>query len=325
MQSKFKILLLLLLSILILGCSSEMEEQAISNTFTEAQSVQVFTSSNNDEKITVKTIQDAFESSGLTVDANRNLNSMFTKTFNNTHHKVYNLALFKNTELNLRLLKKYPNFGLMVPLTMSIWSNGSTMNIGTLSLEGMARAGEIPPDDVDLLAYFRMIDQALKFAMPQGTYKNPDRVSRFSKKSFATKFDIPIVIDGDSTLETFKEDFQEELEEQLDNLGFLIPNYINLREEIFEDVKYDGYDFYDTYSICKLDLIYSISKLHPEVGAYAPCSFYMYKKKGEDTMHMGFLSVENWITTLGIEDKKLVEELQNAQAIIESILTQMTE
>lgn len=40
---------------------------------------------------------------------------------------------------------------------------------------------------------------------------------------------------------------------------------------------------------------------------------------------MLFLSVENWITTLGIEDKKLVEELQNAQAIIESILTQMTE
>jgi len=312
----------------ILGCTSQTEnkEEVTSTTSAKGmQSVQVFTADNIDGDITTKTIESVFESSGLTIDANRNLNLMFTKTFNNTHHKVYNLALFKNTDLNLKLLKKYPNFGAMVPLTMSIWSDGSTMNIATLSLEGMARAGEILSDDEDLLAYFTMIDKALQSAMPEGTYKNLNGARKFSKKSFSTKFDVAVVLDGGSTLNTYKEDFQEELEEELDNLGFLIPNYMNLREEVFDEVKYEAYDFYDTYSICKLDLIYSISKLHPEVGAYAPCSFYMYKKKDEDTMHMGFLSVENWITTLGIEDEQSIKELRDAQAIIESILTQMTE
>jgi len=328
MKNKFKILLIALVGIFILGCTSETEnkEEITSSTSVEImQSVQVFTANNIDGDITAKTIESVFESNGLTVDASRNLNLMFTKVFKNTHHKVYNLALFKNTDLNLKLLKKYPNFGVMVPLTMSIWSDGSTVNIATLSLEGMARAGAIPLDDEDLLAYSAMIDKALKSAMPEGTYKKQDKVRKSSQESFLTKFDVTVVLDDDSPLITYKEDFQEELEEELDNFGFLIPNYINLREEVFEDVKYDGYDFYDTYSICKLDLIYSISKEHPEVGAYAPCSFYMYKKKDEDTMHLGFLSVENWITTLGIEDKKLVKELYDAQGIIESVLTQMTE
>ena len=122
------------------------------------------------------------------------------------HHKVYNLALFKNTDLNLKLLKKYPNFGVMVPLTMSIWSDGSTVNIATLSLEGMGRAGAIPLDDEDLLAYSAMIDKALKSAMPEGTYKKQDKVRKSSQESFLTKFDVTVVLDDDSTLITYKED-----------------------------------------------------------------------------------------------------------------------
>ena len=112
-------------------------------------------------------------------------------------------------------------------------------------------------------------------------------------------------------------------------LGLLTPlamsiysdsNTINLQEKIFDDYDYHQYDFYHTYSICKFDVIYSVSKLHPEAGAWAPCSFYLYKRKGENKMHMGFLGVENWITTLNIEESASIKSLKEAQGIITHII-----
>ena len=189
----------------------------------------------------------------------------------------------------------------------------------------MARAGEMPVDDADLIAYSKMIETALKNAMPNGKFKDVKFKDKFPKKSFATKFEMDVVIEEGASIEGIKEDFQAELEGELEPLGFLLPNFVSLKEEIFDEADYDEYDFYDTYSICKFDVIYPVSKLHPEAGAWAPCSFYMYKKKDEDVMHMGFLSVENWITTLDMEDQESIRPLREAQGMIESIVNEMTE
>jgi len=113
----------------------------------------------------------------------------------------------------------------------------------------------------------------------------------------------------------------------MEPLGFLLPNYTNMQEEVFDDKGYtDLYDYYHTYSICKFDVIYPVSEKYPEAGAWAPCSFYIYKRKGENTMYMGFLSVENWITTLDMKDEEEgVIKLREAQAFIENIINEASE
>ena len=62
-----------------------------------------------------------------------------------------------------------------------------------------------------------------------------------------------------------------------------------------------------------------------EAGALAPCSFYIYKKKDADKMHMGFLGVDNWIKTLNIKDKTSIIQLKEAEAMIQKILNDMIE
>jgi len=81
----------------------------------------------------------------------------------------------------------------------------------------------------------------------------------------------------------------------------------------------------DVYSICKLPVIYTIAKLRPEAGAYAPCSLYMYKKKGENMMYMAFPSVENWISSLAVTDKEGLAVLKDAQDRMQKILQEATE
>ena len=81
----------------------------------------------------------------------------------------------------------------------------------------------------------------------------------------------------------------------------------------FKEAGYEKYDFFDAYSICKLPVIFQVSKNHPEAGALAPCTLYMYKEKGSTDVQMAYPSVYNWISSLAIEDKESIDVLMGAE------------
>lgn len=287
-------------------------------------SLQIYMAPNSDLKITPKTIEKAFNSVGLDVAGNNNMNKPFKKRFGKTHYKVYNLAMFQNNEYILKLIKKYPKIGLITPMTMSIWQKDGNIYVSTLSLFGMGRITQIPLDNKELVKYHQLVNKALKKAMPNGKFVELPYSDKDLDKSFEVYFKSKIESDGKS-LEDFKDEFEEEFEAEMESLGFLFPNFTNVKEEILDEANIDIYDFYDTYSICKFDVIFPVSKNHPEVGAFAPCSFYIYKKKGEDVMHMGFPGVENWISTTNMKDKESLKPLLKAQGMIKNILNSMIE
>ncbi len=325
MRKVYSLLFAVIATLTMIGCGSlepKVEAKAVAPE--KVQSVQVYTADNTDGKITPESISAAFRSVGLPVPGNNNMNSPFKLRFNNTYYNTYNLAMFQNAALTVKLVKKYPNFGVLTPLTMSIWSDDEkhAMNISTLSIDGMARATNIPVTDPDLIAYAALIKTALAKALPNGSFKDLDHTIKSPAESFAITFENTVREDVD--LIEYREDLEAELEGELESMGFLLPMYTNLKEEFFDKVDYDAYDFYITYSICKFDVIYPVSRLHPEAGAYAPCSFYIYKKKDENKVHMGFLGVDNWITTLDIEDEESIQPLREAEGIIKGIVTEIT-
>jgi uncharacterized protein (DUF302 family) len=120
-----------------------------------------------------------------------------------------------------------------------------------------------------------------------------------------------------------KESLQMEFEGTLAPNGFVMAGFNDLNHD-FKESKYEAYDFYDVYSICKLPVIYTVAKVHPEAGAYAPCSLYMYNKIDTNTIEMGFPSVYNWISSLAIEDKESIDILMSAQTKMEAILKKLT-
>ncbi|QSZ42948.1 hypothetical protein GJV85_12800 [Sulfurimonas aquatica] len=323
MKKIISLIMAALVALSIVGCSSAEATPAKPK---KIQDVQVFSTPNADGKITTKTIEKAFDSVGLSVPGNNDMNKPFSQRFPKLHYKVYNLAMYVNNDLTYKLIKKYPNFGALTPLTMSIWEGKEgCMNVATLTINGMARSTGIPLTDPDLIAYAALIHKGLKTAMPHGSFKNLDHTVKFPNKTLATNFEMELELDGESP-EDFIENFEAEFEAEMEPLGFLMPNYSNLNEEIFDEAGYEAYDFYHTYSICKFDVIYPVSEKHPEAGAWAPCSFYLYKKKGENKMYLGFLSVDNWITTIGItEDEEGAKKLREAQGFIERIINEMTE
>jgi len=284
----------------------------------ETQNIQIFSVDNSKGTINAKSIEKAFNASGVVVDVNNDMNSIFSKRYGKVHHKNYNLAIFTNAKMVSKLMKKYPSIGLITPLSMSIYEDAAknTINISTLSLAGMARITKIPATDPDLIEYAKAVDTALHKALPNGKYLSVNHNTK-SSKPLTTEFTIEFELEDGDTYVDAKDSFEEEFESELGPVGFLIPKSYKLQ--------HDDYDFFDTYSIIRFNAIYPVSKNHPDAGAYAPFSLVIYKKKDEDATHIAFPSIDNWISDLDITDEATVKVVRETHGMVKTILEELTE
>ena len=326
MKKIFTLLAAAFAAIMLTACAGTAPVAAGIN---DGQDIRIFTTDNTDGQITTATIEAAFSQAGFAIDGNNNMNAPFKPRFGKTYYETYHLFTVHSPKHVLALVKQYPSIGLLSPLSMSIYSNDEkkTMNISSLTLRGMSRITQIPMSNPDLISYAKFLEEALAKALPGGkfqklSYKNMADMSQ----SLATTFEVEFEGDDADARRDAKDDFEAEFEGELEPIGFLFPGFVDLNSE-FTEGGYTEFEFYDTYSICKLDVIYPIHQKHPEVGAFAPCTFHIYKYKTDPKVYMGFPSVDNWITAtdLDIEDKKTFGTLIEAQKLIEDIVKEITE
>ncbi len=285
--------------------------------------IEIFTSENMDGKITPKSIEKVFIDAGFTVSANRDMNGPFLKQFKSSEFDTYNLFTFYKKEFVLELVKKYPNVGLFAPMSMSIYTKKGEKNISvsSLSAEAMATIMNAPQDDKILHALRKLVKDTLEMAMPKGSFKNPIYKKQKAKGELVTTFSMEM---DDDEWEDELDEFKMGLEGELAPNGFVIAGFNNLGDE-FEDNKYEDFDFYEVYSICKLPVIYTIAKSRPEAGAFAPCSLYLSKMKKENSMKVAFPSVYNWMSSMAIEDDEDIKVLEVAQEGMKKILKGLME
>jgi len=288
-----------------------------------AADIEIFTSENTDGKITPASIEQAFKDAGFVISANRDMNGPFKIQFKESGFDIYNLFTLYKPDAVLELVKKYPNVGLFAPMSMSIYTKKGEkkISVSSLTAEAMAKIMKAPSDDKTLHDLRALVKQTLKKAMPNGSFETLPYEKTDLKGELVTSYSMEMDADDwEDELDEFKMGFEGELAPN----GFVIAGHNNLGDN-FEESTYEIFDFYEVYSICKLPVIYTIAKTRPEAGAYAPCSLYLSKKKGEEMMHIGFPSVYNWMSSMAIESKEDMDVLEKAQAGMNKILTGLTE
>ncbi len=295
-----------------------------------AHNVQILTVDNTDGKITPKSISEVFEKAGFFINDNRDMITPWakqikdgTKNFTTLEYDVYNLFTVFKKDVVGQLVKKYPNIGLFSPMSMSIYTKKGTKTISVAHLNAAAM-GEImgiPADDADLIAYGKLVEDTIKAALPNA--KTETVAYEMKQPTGPLVYSAKLEMDPKADWEETKDEFQAAFEEALIPAMFINAGFNDLNYD-FEENKYEAFNFYDVYSICYLEVIYTVAKTHPEAGAFAPCSLYMYQKKGTNTMEIGFPSVYNWIASVAIEDKASADVLLMAQKKMEDILTKLT-
>jgi len=282
----------------------------------------LFEVNNKAGKITPLTIEKAFTKGGLSVDLNSEMNTPFKKQFQKTTFKIFTLMTIHHPKLSIDLVKKYPQAGVLTPMGVGIYQglNEDTLHLSLLTSDAQAK---ILGSDTKILkeiesAVLKVINQTL----PNVKHSISEDFLKESRK-LVTSYEFDL--DGEDW-EDMKEEVEQLLEAGFEPFGFVMPSFLDFNEEMTQEGKVDSpYDFYDTYSICKLKVIYTVAQSRPEASAFAPCTTMVYKKKGEDKIVLGFPAVYNWMSSARVEDKVAHDVLMKAQEDFESILIELVE
>ena len=130
------------------------------------------------------------------------------------------------------------------------------------------------------------------------------------------EYDFELTEDMD--MDDFIDDFQNRFELTFIDKGYLIAGFRNFMDASFEaeDILED-YTAFWSYSLCHMEFSYNIfdqKGARPEAGLFAPCTMYMYIRKGTNKVVIGMIRLQNWADTLDIKDEKrlaLIQELDN--------------
>lgn len=290
-----------------------------------AQDIRIYTADNQGGKINAVSIEKVFEANGFYITGNNDMNRAFEAKFKSHAHDAYNLMILHKKDFVNKLAKEYPEIALFTPLSMSIFTRKGekTISLSSMSAEGIAKVTGIPADNADLVAYMKDVADTLEKALPNGKFEDVNYKIEKPQGDLVKRFTMEMDVKSDE-IEDEAEGIQEELEAGLETAGFVLAGFNRLAEE-YAEAGNETYDFFDVYSICKVAVIFEVSKTHPEAGAFAPCTFYMYKKKGEKVVHFAYPSVYNWLSSIDVVDKASVDVLLTAQKAMNAAVDEATE
>lgn len=281
----------------------------------------LFEVNNKAGKITPALIEKAFADNGYTISVNSEMNKPFKIQFQETSFKIFTLLTVFHTELSDALVKKHPNAGIFVPMGVGIYQakGEDSLHVSILTAEAMAKIIGIKDEllkkiEKENLAVLQGLFPKAKMSISKDAIK--------AKGPLVTTFEFEV----DEDWEEAKDELQMFVEDGFKPFGFVMAgyteyNYMLTKEETVES----PFDFYDSYSICKLKVIYTVAKTRPEAAAFAPCTMMMYKLKGDDKIVMGFPGVYNWMSSADIQDDEATAVLMKAQHDFETILREATE
>jgi len=290
-----------------------------------AQDIRIYTADNQGGKINPVGIEKAFADAGFYMTGINNMNIPFDAKYKKHPHELYYLMTVHKKDFVNKIAKKYPEIALFTPLSMSIFTrNGDkTISISSMSANGISKITGIPADNADLVAYMKDVADTLAIALPNGKFKELSYKIAKPEGDLVTRFTMEMDVASDE-IEDEKEGIQEELEAGLETGGFVVAGF-NALADTFAEAGNNTYDFFDVYSICKVPVIYTVSTTHPEAGAFAPCTLYMYKKKDEKIVHFAYPSIYNWFSSIDVADKESKDVLLKAQNFMNGALTETTE
>jgi len=282
----------------------------------------LFSIDNKAGKITPLMVEEAFIKGGFSVDLNSEMNRPFKKQFKKTTFKIFTLMTIHHPKLNIDLVKKYPQAGVFTPMGVGIYQSleENTLHLSILTSDAQAK---ILGSDTKILKQIESeILKVVNMTFPNAKHAfSKDSLKESRKLVTMYEYDL----DGED-VEDMKEEVEMNLEEGFKPYGFVMPSFLDFNEEMTQEGKVDSpYDFYDTYSICKLKVIYTVAQSRPAASAFAPCTTIVYKKKDEDKIILAFPAVYNWMSSADVNDKEAKAVLMKAQEDFEAILKDTTE
>ena len=286
-----------------------------------AGDLRIFSVTNTDGKINATVIEKALEANGFMISANTEMNGPFVKQFGKSDFSQFNLLTAFHKTLSDSLLRAHPDAGIFLPMGFGIYqrTGGKELYVSVLTAQAMKKIAGFDAPEFALIE--KEVLSTLKKALP-GVKMTMSKTSLPAQGALLTRYVRPSTT---ASWAADKEGTEMTIEEGLKPAGFVLSNFTDYNFILNEGTTPSPFDFYDTYSICKLKVIYTVAKTRPEAATFAPCTLMVYKKKDTDEIVMGFPGVYNWISSAHVTDADGKAALLQAQKDFEEVLKSATE
>ncbi|MDD5051778.1 MAG: DUF302 domain-containing protein [Sulfuricurvum sp.] len=276
----------------------------------------LFSTPNSDGKITPNMIEKAFEANGFTIAADSEMTGPFNKQFGKSDFSVFNLMTVIPKKEAAMLVKSHPDGGIFVPMGVGIYQRkgDSNLHVSVLTADAMQKIAGFKASEFALIE--KEVFATLKTVIPKAKHTLSEK-SLPSEGKLLSRFVKPTDV---KNWQSDKDDTEMMIEEGLKPAGFVLSNFTDYQFMLTESGEESPFSFYDTYSICKLKVIYTVAQTHPEAAAFAPCTLMVYKKKDAAEIVMGFPGVYNWMSSARVDNAEAKEVLLQAQKDFEAVL-----
>lgn len=288
--------------------------------------IRILSLDNDNVKLPYK-IEKQFEKDGFYISANSEMNVPFQKQFQQTDFKIFHLLTIFHKDLSEKLVNKYPNAGIFVPMGVGIYQAKADkqMHVSILTPAAQSKIMGLKTVEPLFVEIEKKILASLKKSIPNAKIVLEDDNPLPAKGPLVSMYTLELELE-DEDWEDPKEELAMTIEDGFKPMGFVMSNFTDYNYMLTkEDTVESKFDFYDTYSICKLKVIYNVAKTRPQAAAFAPCTMMLYKEKKSNKIVMGFPGVYNWMSSARVVDKNAIKELMKAQKDFENILKSATE
>ena len=276
---------------------------------------------NKDHKITAQTLADGLRLNGYTVAKNQDMNGPYEKQFKKTTFDSYHLMSVYHAKTSIVLVPKDPHSGIFTPFSIATYQRKGEDEFYIAFLSAKAQEHILKKSDTLFAKLEKLTKESIVKVLPTAVETTLPYETVSTNEPLYTKYSFEV--DDTDAMEA-RSDMMMMMENGMKPSGFVVANYIDFNKVLKENKKED-YMFYDAYSLCKLKIIYELSKKNPEAGAFAPCTMVIYHKKGSNKTEVVTLSIANLTSTLAIKDKEILKMLTKAQNTMKSIIEESAE
>ncbi|SFV50411.1 hypothetical protein MNB_SV-12-744 [hydrothermal vent metagenome] len=266
----------------------------------------------------LKSMVEKLENIGFMITSkNEHIENHYFNTFKEKNLDLLNFYTIIDKKSLRELLIKNPDFGAYAPFNLLAFKKlakaegGDTTWYGHLNSEIMLNIiGE--KDESARKKFSDMVAKVDKLVQDEMKPTTSKKLTFDSKLPKQPLLKMVKKFEGVDDIEEYVEEFIMQHDTLFGKNEFIIAGFIDLKFEYADmDLDFEEYDAYWVSSLCHFQFSNSVFNHDaPHAGLFAPCSVYFYIPKGSNELHVGYATVENWISTTGITDKAQIEYMQ---------------
>ncbi len=256
-------------------------------------------------------------------DAHHNVNNVYEKQVGKTSLEQLSFSSLINDDKARPLFNVDPKLGGFTPFNLVIYRKKEDSKTVITHIMPEAALDILQISDPKVRSSFIKMFEPLD-AKIESTFKATKSYTKlhgYAKDSMMT-FEIPFEEPED--IDDFFDEFQEKFESAFETKGYIIAGYYNMKYSLNTEADVlPDFDQYVVWSLCHIPFSYTIfdgPNPLPKAAMFAPCSMYVYIKKGENKMVVGMPTLGAWAAALNITDKLKLQKIEQLDTEIPQII-----